>query len=338
MAKFLTTTGISHRGFVFLFLVGALSADAGPAGSHVGNRVFPIMYLSEEILPFLDQNDGSVEDWLEAIGEPTLTPLDFFLDSRYPLLTSYDQYDPSNLDFRIWMGWNDDGKIYVAGQFADDEYVNEHDPFTFPYSLFQVHDSMSLLADGDHTGGQLYWIQSHGELDEALKTNRQAQSYYALSRVPSGPMVSLGETTDHTLDFFDESVDWMVQPPFARGGGSVSGENPTVWIVEFYVTCFDHLHHLNPEESVASQFAEGKIMGFDLGVLDFDSEPGGLGANFTLVDPVEFEKDGIGADFFVDGLLLGPDDDVGSLVQSVSWGRIKAALEIDLRSDSFSED
>lgn len=308
-------------------MVAAISLNASLLVAHTGNRVFPIIYLSEEKLALLDQNDGSVEDWLEAIGEPTLTPLDYFLDSRYPHLTSYDQYDPSNLDFRIWMGWGEDGKIYVAGQFADDIYVNEHDPFTFPYSLFQVHDSMSLLVDGDHTGGQLYWFQSHGELDEALKTNRQAQSYYALSRVPSGPMVSLGETTDHTLGFFDEPVDWMIQPPFAQGGGSVFGENPTVWIVEFYVTSFDHLHHLSPEESVVSQFAEGKILGFDLVVLDFDNEPSGLSANFTLVDPVEFQKDGVGADFFVDGLLLGRDADFGgSMVLSTSWARIKASL------------
>ena len=43
---------------------------------------------------------------------------------------------------------------------------------------------MSLLVDGDHTGGQYDWAQSHRELDEALKTNRQAQYYQAISRVP----------------------------------------------------------------------------------------------------------------------------------------------------------
>ena len=42
---------------------------------------------------------------------------------------------------------------------------------------------------------------------------------------------------------------------------------------------------------------------------------------------MEFEKDGVGADFFVDGLLLGRDDDFGgSMVQFTSWARIKASL------------
>ena len=59
--------------------------------------------------------------------------------------------------------------------------------------------------------------------------------------------------TVHGLGVFDEPIDWMVHPPFARGGGGVSGENPTVWIVEFYVTCFDLLNHLSPEDSVVSQ-------------------------------------------------------------------------------------
>ena len=314
--------------WIFIFLpLASIFTFVVPVTAHAGDRVFPIMFLSEKTLALLDQDDASVEDWLEAVGEPTLAPLDFYLDSRYPLLTSYDRYDPSNLDFRIWMGWSNEGRIHVAGQYADDLYVNEYDPLTFPNSLFQIHDSMSLLVDGDHTGGRLYWFQGHGELDEALKTNRQAQSYYALSRVPAGPMVSLGVTTVHGLDFFDEPVEWMVQPPFARGGGGVFGENPTVWVVEFYVTCFDRLNHLSPEESVVSHFAEGKIIGFNLGALDFDDEPGGLHARFMLTDPLEFQKNGVGADFFVDGLLLGPDDEYGgTAVQSNSWARIKASL------------
>ena len=80
-----------------------MSADVVPLSAHVGDRLYPISYLSEETLAALDQDDASVEDWVEAVGEPTLTPLDFDLDSGH-LLVLYDHYDPTNLDFRIWLG------------------------------------------------------------------------------------------------------------------------------------------------------------------------------------------------------------------------------------------
>ena len=96
----------------------------------------------------------------------------------------------------------------------------------------------------------------------------QAQYYEAISHVPSGPLVDLPSTTSNVDEW------WMVQPPFARGGGGVLGENPTFWSVEFFVTCFDRLNHLSPEDSDVSQLTEGKIIGLDIYVLDFDSDPG----------------------------------------------------------------
>ena len=317
---------MNHRYLISLLMSLVIAADVRLASGHVGDRVFPIPFLSKETLALLDQDDASVVDWVEAVGEPTLTPLDFNLRS-HPSLISYDQYDPSNLDFRLWMGWSDGGKIHVAGQFADDIYSNEYDPLIFPNYFFTSHDSMTLLVDGDHTGGDFYFFDDPDELEGALKTNRQAQYYEAISRVSDGPMVSLESITVHALGIFDEPIDWMVHPPFARGGGGVLGENPTVWIVEFYVTCFDLLNHLSPEDSVVSQFTEGRIIGFDLGVWDFDEGPRGNHALFFLRNPEEIPKDAVGADILVDGLLLGPDDDFGgTAVQSNSWARIKASL------------
>ncbi len=38
------------------------------------------------------------EDWLEIVGEPSLTASDFF--------GLFGPYDPSEVDFRIWLAWN----------------------------------------------------------------------------------------------------------------------------------------------------------------------------------------------------------------------------------------
>ena len=322
---------VNHISLFFLTLAVG-SADLSPAAAHDGDRVFPISYLSEETLAQIDQADGVVEDWVDAVGEPTLTPLDFSLFSGSRRTSTFDRHDPGSLDFRIWMGWTPDGRIHVAGQFVDDVYVNEFDPLHEPFSWHEVHDSVVLKVDGDHTGGKFYWQHSNSDdFEEAVQTNRQAQLYGNIATVPSGgPTISLLGTTVRAYGFgeIDQPVDWMVQPPFAWGGGGVFSENPTIWVTEFYVTCFDLLDHLNPENSVVSGLAAGKTIGFDLGVNDYDVEPVGRFAYYGLInleDIAELEK---GADIFVDGLLLGPDDDFGnSAVQSTSWARIKASLE-----------
>ena len=302
-----------------------------PAAAHNGDRVFPISYLSEQTLALLNQDDGVVEDWLDAVGEPSLTPLDFNLWTGMRRTSTFDRHDPTSLDFRIWMGWTPDGRIHVAGQFVDDVYVNEYDPLDSPYWYPHVHDSVSLMVDGDHTGGKFLW--GTNELDEAIQTNRQAQMYENIAIAPSdGPRVVLFNTSVGWVPFDEigQPVDWMVQPPFARGGGGVFGENPTIWVTEFYVTCFDLLDHLNPENSVIPELAAGKTIGFDFIVHDYDVEPVGRYAHYELMYR---EGDGgyreEGANLFVDGLLLGPDDDFdGSAVQPSSWARIKASLEL----------
>ena len=64
------------------------------------DRVYPIPELTDEMRGRIDLNDGSVEDWLEVLGEPTLTPLDLFT------LPLGSEYDPSSFDFRVWLAWH----------------------------------------------------------------------------------------------------------------------------------------------------------------------------------------------------------------------------------------
>ena len=170
---------------------------------------------SEETLALLDQDDGSVEDWVDAVGPPTFTPLDFELASestvgrRFDI--SYDQLTPSNFDFRIWMGWSQEGRIHVAGQFVDDSYINEYEPVDFRTrklnGVFSSFDSISLFVDGDHTGGEYRFLASHGELENALKTNMQAQHFEAIARVPGGPMISLNSTTAGAIGFDELDIE-----------------------------------------------------------------------------------------------------------------------------------
>ena len=117
----------------------------GSVWAHIGDRVYPIIEISDEQIGMIDLHDGFVDEWLDVIGPPTLTGLDFI--GRLGA-----EYQPHDLDFRIWIGWNrNSNRVYVAGQFVDDMYVNE-----FPhnwYDRFNQHDSMAIWIDGDHSGG-----------------------------------------------------------------------------------------------------------------------------------------------------------------------------------------
>ena len=109
--------------------------------------------------------------------------------------------------------------------------------------------------------------------------------------------------------------------------GSVFSEAPVISAVEAYVTPFDAWQGGDrPGEIEVSRLALGEVIGFHVVIYDYDPReeartawtPGMLD---VFADP----------DRYIDGLLLGPDGIVetgeDSAVESVSWARIKAALQ-----------
>ena len=283
------------------------SALSLPLHGHVGDRVIPIIEITNEMLDRMDLQDGNLDEWEELMGTPALTPVDFWLayaSGSEQVNVKYD--DPSDLDFRIWLGWHDTlERIYVGAIFVDDDYVNG----TAEDINFHVSDSMSLFVDSDHGGGRI----SRGNGDYP------APVYNAIAQVPEGPMVQL----------FGSSLgnwsDWVNRPPYADGGGAVFGESPTIWVVEFYVTAFDPLIAQDVDESIMADLASGDVIGLNIWIVDEDHENG-----FRYSASQELDDDGnwLQADGFVDALLIGATDRPtdGSAVMSDSWGRIKASL------------
>ena len=275
----------------------------------------------------IDLHDGFVDEWQDVIGPPTLTGLDFI--GRFGA-----EYQPHDLDFRIWIGWNrNSNRVYVAGQFVDDLYMND-----FPvnwYDRFNQHDSMAIWIDGDHSGGS--------KLDSSSRTD---QRFEAISHVPTGPTVGMPGVTTGIGAEGVSLRSWVVLPPYSDGGGGVAGENPTVWVVEFFVTPFDWLVldffpwpdpdadepgyvdpaaglEPGPESSEASPLQTGRIIGFNVTVKDDDI----VGTNEPDLLIIAYEYP-MSPDVFVDGLLVGSDGDIpgDTAVESLTWGRIKASL------------
>ena len=76
----------------------------GSAHGHSGDRVYRFYEIPDEAA--IDITDGSIEDWEELFGEPSLTSLDFTGFTSYQGNGDSMEYNPSDLAFRIYLGWN----------------------------------------------------------------------------------------------------------------------------------------------------------------------------------------------------------------------------------------
>ena len=306
------------------------------AEAHVGSRVFPIPELTGEMLAGIELDGYVYEEWFDQIGEPALTSVDF-------LNTGKEPHDPADMDFRIWLAWHDEpARLYVAFVAADDSYWNTftYEESTGPDNMMTGsrggNDGLVLGVDGDHSGGPGFegWVGR----DRIAESSGNAQAYHAISRTPSGPILDDPKSRHNSRVF-----SWMTLPPYAEAAGKVVGEGPVIWSIELYVTPFDHRESLtSPEGSVVSDLSAGQIIGFAIGVYESDAgdehdqlavlapEAHATGSDSEILDDVgDFV-----ADNFLDGLLLPaggtaaePIEDTA--VESVSWGRIKAALEME---------
>ena len=298
-------------------ILAALLGLASGTPAHVGDEVYLFYELLDEDLARIDVTDGSVEDWLEVVGEPSLTASDFFWRNH--------PYDPSEVDFRIWLAWHEgSGTLWIAMERFDDLYFNLYDGEK-RWEMQNWDSSIRFMVDGDHSGGEysylLGWECQECTPDQVLENNRQAQDWMAIAETPDG---------EHL--FHDGASEWVVGEPYAAGGGGVLGESPATTVTEFKVTPFDDLIYDDEAASKASQLYPGKVIGFAMTTFDNDDTQWKDGHGRQIAMTLRGGKALTHADHFVDGLLVGAGEDPsryddGSAVEPSSWGRIKAALK-----------
>jgi hypothetical protein len=300
-----------------LLVLATLLGVAPAAHAHVGDQIYPFFELLDDDLDRIDLTDGSVDDWLEVIGEPSLTASDFLW---------LNPYDPSELDFRIWLAWHSGSStLWIAMERFDDLYFNLYDgdknehllPGEKPFLAQYWDGGFGFGVDGDHSGGR-YWF-SLANCDECtveesmLLNNRHAQEWLAITEAPDG---------EHL--FHVGASEWVARDPYAAAGGGVIGESPALTVTEIKVTPFDDLIYNDEDASEASQFYPGKTIGFSISTYDIDN-PRSKDVGRSWLGGASH------ADFFVDGLLIGAGEDPSlyddvSAVEPSSWARIKASF------------
>ncbi len=288
-----------------LVALGLVCGLAGGANAHIGDRIYTLFELSDADLTDLDFTDGTVEDWEDVAGDATYLPTDLYQD---PTVGDGAQYDPADLDYRIWSAWNSSSQtIWFAMERIDNVYFGREYDGSSPWN----YEAIEVMLDGDHTGGDYTGSANPdwNDEEEKLNNNRAAQQYIAVADDPSGRHVF----------YLGAGAEWVNDLPYADGGGTSVGDGPTVSIIEFFCTPFDDLIWNSPDDSQASELFDGKIIGYQISTPDTDKDVGQDRAFHTLSGQAATWRF---AERFVDARLVG----LGTAVEGNSWGRIKASL------------
>ena len=170
------------------------------------------------------------------------------------------------------------------------------------------------MVDGDHSGGRYNFQNEDGLTDEQKKLdfNRTAQKYNATYTVPDGRHMA-----------YPGGAAWVNVLPYADAGGAAVGAGPTVAVLEMFVTPFDDLIWNDEAASTASNITSGQVIGFQIAVPDFDTEPSEYQAYHTLTGQAQTFRF---SERFADGRLVGVSGG-GTAVENTSWARIKASFE-----------
>jgi hypothetical protein len=293
---------------LLLILILILSSAAN---AHVGDRIYLIPEITDDALAELDVSDQSLDDWTGILANPTLTASDFSSD---PTVGEGTPYDPTDMDYQIWLGWNGStSRLFFALERTDDNFINEYEGGN-PGHFWRHDGAFFFSVDGDHSGGDYSGSADSTWTDEekTLNNNRTAQTFHGITDAPDG--LHLG--------YDGAGVEWVCAVPYAGGSGGSTGEAPTTSIFEGFLTPFDDLLWHSPERSTVSQLHAGKIIGFEIGIYDFDTEEEYSISSYhalPLVPPWRYSE------HFVDARLISGADDTA--VESRSWARIKASFQ-----------
>jgi hypothetical protein len=300
-----------RKSLLAILAVGLVLGLAGGASAHIGDTIWLVFEIADADAVDIDFDDQSIVDWEDVVGDPSLTAADMFAD---PTVGEGAPYDPADMDYRIWVGWNGTNNvIYGAMERTDDVFVNEYAGGNLG-DLWRHDGSFEFMVDGDHTGGDYTGSADENWTDEekTLNNNRTAQQYVGIADAPDG----------RHIGYQGAGTEWVTALPYSDGGGGTTGEAPAVSVVEFFLTPFDDCIWNSPEDSQATDLTAGKIIGFQISIPDFDTEPSAYRAFHTITGQASTWRY---AERFADGRLVGAGGDV-TAVSNDSWGRIKASF------------
>lgn len=226
----------------------------------------PLYEFRQDEVPVID---GSLDDWVSLLAEPTVTTSDFAnFRSNETAVASDD------LRMQAYMGWVADGRVLVGARRIDDVY---RDDFEGGEPNLLGLDNILFGVDADASGGRIHgsdgFIDCEGPLEDVVRREDWecvSRLYYSHRQGQRFDIaVAAGNVVSTWLDF----RDWATKRPFIEVAGTIRKVGPvTEVITEFQTIVFDTLDFRGPDESNRSTLVPGKIIALDLGFADDDND------------------------------------------------------------------
>ena len=286
MVEILPRLCSAKTALVFSALLTQQEAFAHIPGT--GEFVLSVPLLRSQEVSALDVTDGSLRDWREVLGEPTLGITTLFQD---PTEGPYGLW-PSSFDVQIWIAVDPErSRVYLAVERWDDKHEDE------PVEGY-FDGQVELMVDGDHSG------QGPVEIGGA----QRCSAIHARG----------GELE---IKYESPGWVWLDDPQFIDGSGAFVEEDDQVHsTLEFYMTAFDAVDPAGLESSSPSRIVEGAVVG--LSVLFVEVDPYEvLKVNTSNGFAARLRES---ADSFGDALMTPW---VATSLHPAFWGQIKRGVQ-----------
>ncbi len=293
---------------VLQITVGSAKPVLGHYPEGVGYRAFQ---FPDHLTPVID---GDLKDW-EVVGDSYTILTGQFHDLINPEVETSDSDD---FTARLMAGWNKaENKLYIAAQVRDDIHQIDR-PAGSATVLFQ-DDAMELFIDADHSGGQFANFTELSQEEQRRRNGVEANHF-----VVAGPPPD----EDFFVNFSAASWYALSDGPYTEAAvefiGVLGGEGVTNY--EVMLVPFDRVNINAAFQSEEHILRENEILGFNVELNDFDVHSELFDAKWSLSGQHNSYRF---SDRFAD-LILMPLEGTFTVVESISWGRLKASLHTEL--------
>jgi hypothetical protein len=231
----------------FLFLPTVIAHALERPGT-----VFPIFQFPANAIPRID---GDASDWA-IVPESYVIGTDQLQDTS----GRHASPQPHSLDVRVKVGWvKGENRLYFLYEACDDYWE-----FAEPGLR---NDTFELVVDGDLSGGPLV---AKYRLNAEVRTETEA--YFAMQGVHAQNYHIFTPHQDKNWAMFWGPQQWLKELPYANAAQAYSfrpGEGGK-YLLEFFITPFDHASPLGPTHSNATDLRENGLIGMGWAIIDYD--------------------------------------------------------------------
>ena len=216
------------------------------------NEIFPVFQFPADQIPRMD---GDTNDWNCVPESYVITTAQLVDDNGKHSVT-----DASTPQVRVKVGWVKGlNRLYFLYE-ADDDFWDFAQPGLH-------NDTFELVVDGDCSGGPL--IEKFSPLKAKLG---EWETYFQMQSVHAQNYHIFTPARDKDWAMFWGPAQWAKRLPYANAAQKYSfgpGEAGH-YVLEFWITPFDHADARGPSFSTETKLEENKTIGLAFALIDYD--------------------------------------------------------------------